>query len=569
MKILEHIEAELQKQSVALALYAVRHDNRTPVEEITVPLCDNVEFTLGNARFCVRLFATPATFGGTLLDIHFKILSGTVDNASLGVCAEFTKWSRDEWVFMPACVYAGNRFRRVTPEDMQNPAPDPESWVTLTRDLGLNPGDGASRIQVLAGDCAAPCAGILSPSAQRGLLLLSTQGSGYGDLGIHVEENETRSHARLLFKSPGVREGAKYNVANSRFRDADAGACFSGGDSLTLPLLVHTFPATTPEALYKHFVRLRKTFGPHRERHDLPFETAFRLIEEKHNRENWIESYGYWSVGMRESLPQDWQSGWVGGPNTMWPLFLRGDACSTGRALRVWDFVAEHAVTPSGFLKGSFTKGDWGNAPERCYMRYSADTLYFLMKTLLHLRVGPPHIEPNETWLSLARGLCKAFTGCWEESGHLPHYADARTGHVIVGGSCAAALAPAGLALAARYFDEPGYRTVAESAARRYRDNFLAKGITNGGPGDIRQNVDSESAAALLESFIILMEESDGAPEWVDAAVRAAAYCATWVTSYDFCFPPASTFGQLDMLTTGTVWANVQNKHAAPGICTL
>jgi hypothetical protein len=125
------------------------------------------------------------------------------------------------------------------------------------------------------------------------------------------------------------------------------------------------------------------------------------------------------------------------------------------------------------------------------------------------------------------------------------------------------------LALGARYFEEPRYRDVAEAAARRFRDRFLAKGLTNGGPGDIHQNVDSESAAALLESFVVLLEEGNGATEWVDAARRCAAYCATWVTSYDFEFPASSTFGKMDMLTTGTVWANVQNKHAAPGICTL
>ena len=232
-------------------------------------------------------------------------------------------------------------------------------------------------------------------------------------------------------------------------------------------------------------------------------------------------------------------------------------------------FTPGTAATPSGFVRGCFSQGRWQPDEGQCYLRYSADTLYFLMKTLLQLRVGPPHVEPKPAWLGLARGLCEGFVHCWTEAGHLPHYVDATTGAVRLGGSCAAALAPAGLMLAARYFDEPRYRVVAEGAARRYRDNFLAKGLTNGGPGDIFQNVDSESAAALLESFVVLMEESDGAEEWLAAARRCAAYCATWVTSYDFRFPARSTFGRLDMLTTGTVWANVQNKHAAPGICTL
>jgi hypothetical protein len=35
-----------------------------------------------------------------------------------------------------------------------------------------------------------------------------------------------------------------------------------------------------------------------------------------------------------------------------------------------------------------------------------------------------------------------------------------------------------------------------------------------------------------------------------------------------FSFPPESTFGKLGMLAHGTVLANAQNKHSAPGICT-
>jgi hypothetical protein len=43
---------------------------------------------------------------------------------------------------------------------------------------------------------------------------------------------------------------------------------------------------------------------------------------------------------------------------------------------------------------------------------------------------------------------------------------------------------------------------------------------------------------------------------------------ASWTVSYDFPFPPESTFGKLGMLANGTVLANAQNKHSAPGLCT-
>ena len=479
----------------------------------------------------------------------------------------FTEWTKDAWVFLPACVYGGNRF----PKDEARsgipfaPSPDPENWVTISNVPHLSFEDGPSRLQVLTGDCASPCIGVFLPTNQRGFLLITDQGGPHGDHAFDICESEDRTTATIILKSPGIREGGKYNYSGPL---PQRPMSLKPGEVFTLRALVHTFPARSPEDLYKHFLPLRKEFAPIRERADFPFSSAFRLIEQKHHRDNWVEEHGYWSVGMRESPPQDFQTGWVGGPNTVWPLLIRGDAHSFHCALKNWDFIAKSAA-PSGFVRSRFTQGSWHDEGRACYLRYSADTLYFLMKTLLHLRVGPPHIEPKPEWIRFAKGLCDAFVRVWKQSGHLPHYADAETGHSHLGGSCAAALAPAGLALAARYFQTPKYYEVAEASARRYRDHFLAKGLTNGGPGDIYQNVDSESSAALLESFVVLMEESGGAAEWVNASERAAAYASTWVTSYDFQFPANSTFGKLDMLTTGTVWANVQNKHAAPGICTL
>ena len=48
-----------------------------------------------------------------------------------------------------------------------------------------------------------------------------------------------------------------------------------------------------------------------------------------------------------------------------------------------------------------------------------------------------------------------------------------------------------------------------------------------------------------------------------------AKQCSTWVVSYDYVFPPQSTFAKLDIKTTGCCWATVQNKCAVPGLCTM
>ncbi len=567
-----NLAESLAPQSVKLSLiglqYAGEAGRQSESRVATVPCADGAELGFSGGRVRAAVRCQGVARDGFRLEIDFTVIAGRVADVALGLSWAFSAWSEADWVFLPACVYQGNRFpldRGRPPGVPFNPAPDPENWIQLSRAPHLTHGPGPSRLQVLTGDCSTPAVGVFSPLSERGLLIVTDQGTCRGDHALEVVESEARDQAEVILKSPGVREGGKYNYRGPL---AQRPMTLELGETFSLRVTIYPFAAAGPEALYAEFVRVRKDWAPIRERADLPFRAAFRLIEQKHHRENWVEPEGYWSVGMRESSSQDFQTGWVGGPNTVWPLLIRGDATSFHCALRAWDFIVQ-SVSPSGFVRNRYFQGTWDDEGRPSYLRYSGDTFYFLMKTLLHLEVGPPHVPPRAAWVAAARGLAEAFVKVWEESGHLPHYVDEQTGAVHLGGSCAAALAPGGLALAARYFKEPRYFEVAEASARRFRDHFLAKGLTMGGPGDIHQNVDSESAAALLESFVVLMEESRGAPEWVDASTRAAAYCATWVTSYDFRFPPQSTFGQLDMLTTGTVWANVQNKHSAPGICTL
>ena len=97
--------------------------------------------------------------------------------------------------------------------------------------------------------------------------------------------------------------------------------------------------------------------------------------------------------------------------------------------------------------------------------------------------------------------------------------------------------------------------------------DYLAKGISCGGVGDALQNIDSESLYGLLESFAVLYEAT-GDKKWLQYSCDAAAQFSTWVMSYDYVFPPESLFGQMNMKTTGAVFANTQNKHGSPGICT-
>jgi hypothetical protein len=568
----------------SLHLVACTHQASRRIGSAEVRPSEQARLHLAGAVVAATLASAPSREGGIDLRVRFHVESGSLEAAAVGVRIDLAGWSTANYVLLPAAVYAGNRFPRVPDragKALRDYATADHDTITVTPvprlhpdgeptragpDLGSScrfPG-GPSRIQVLTGDCSTPLVGVQMPGSGLGLIVSTEQRTRLGDSGITVEESDDRGRASILIKAPGVREETLYQGRPSR----DAGAVLRAGDAVEVRLVVHVFPAPDVPALFARFFAVRGELRSARSRHDLPFAAAWRIQERKVNRENWVEREGYYSVGMRESPHQDWQTGWVGGPNTAYALIVEGDAITLPRALRAWDFIARAAVTPSGFVKSTYHAGRWWDDPSVCYLRYSADTLYFLIKTFLLLAKRPPHVDLPPAWIALARGLCEGFAGVYAREGRFVHYVDAGTGATVLGGSCAAGLAPAAMALAARWFEEPRYLAVAEGAARVYRDGFVAKGITNGGPGDIHQCIDSESAAALLDSFAVLHEET-GAREWLDAGLATAHLCASWTMSYDFAFPARSTFGALDMLTTGTVWANIQNKHSAPGICTL
>jgi hypothetical protein len=155
----------------------------------------------------------------------------------------------------------------------------------------------------------------------------------------------------------------------------------------------------------------------------------------------------------------------------------------------------------------------------------------------------------------------------WDDNHQFGNFVDSQTGEIQVGGSTSGAIIPAALMLAGQYFENEDYIRVAKESAEYYYQNFVQRGITSGGPGDAMQNPDSESSYAMLESFAILYEHS-GEEKWLRYAEEMAQQFASWVISYNYRFPAQSTLGKMGVQTLGSVFANTQNKHGAPGICT-
>jgi hypothetical protein len=173
-----------------------------------------------------------------------------------------------------------------------------------------------------------------------------------------------------------------------------------------------------------------------------------------------------------------------------------------------------------------------------------------------------PRIPP--AWAEAARRAADALVRLWERHHQLGQFVDVDSGELVVGGSSSVGIAPAALALAAAHFKEPRYLQIAEATARHYHDRFVAAGLTCGGPGDALQCPDSESAAGLLESFVVLWEATHDRI-WLERARAAAHLLASWVIAYDTppagrgC-PPAG-----ETRATGAVFTDAQNRAGAPG----
>lgn len=222
-------------------------------------------------------------------------------------------------------------------------------------------------------------------------------------------------------------------------------------------------------------------------------------------------------------------------------------------------------------MAGGWTSEGWHfkDAPHYenfALTRRQGDTLYYGLKMLAWLEAR----DGEEEWIEEAANLLKnaeILAELWKRNGEYGQHVDQFTGELKVGGSACGAIIPAGLALAADRFGRPDILDMACVIVRDYDARFLQKGVCTGGIGDALQVPDSESTAALLESAMALyrVTRSD---EWLIVAKRAAEQGATWVMPYDYDYPEWTVFGQMRMKTNGTVFANVQNKHSAPGICT-
>lgn len=510
------------------------------------------------------------------LTYSFQLTKGEASAAGVAVNFSFNEWDKDNYIIMPAGAYNGNRFdviKYTYPPLFKKDKYKVDMPITITDVPRLNKYNGKSRMDLNTGDLTTPAIGIFFPKTKKGIWILTEQSTELGNSVLTLEENEDRTKAQFRISAPCVRE-QKYGMMNL-YESDETGVDWTEKDKATVKCKIFTFDdINSPAELNNQFLTIRKSFGQTNYVNQLPFSKAFELMEKQQNEECWDEKNGFYGFG-GDGWNSTWQLGWVGGCMLTHSLSLIGSPISQERAFLNYNNIINKSQAKSGFYYGCGNGKAWCSDcfsnpfPDNLLLlRKNADALYYFYKYCLAQKTIHPDWKMPIEWKKPLGKFADAFVTLWNRHGQFGQFIDIETGEIKVGGTNSAAIAIGGLALASKFENRPELLQTAKEAARYYYNEFVKKGISCGGPGEILQNNDAESAFATLESFITLYEVT-GEKEWLKYSEDAAALCATWVVSYDYKFPAASTFGKLDMRSTGSVWASTQNKHGGPGICTF
>lgn len=511
------------------------------------------------------------------LNVTFQCTSGQIEQAAVSVNIDCSQWSADNYVLMPSVAYNGNKFEsrrlRYSPKLYEIQDIGPDKPIIVTDILRLDKGNGFSRIQDRSGAFATPAVCYQSPSTRKGFILLTEYGNDLGDYSLSVEEDRNRENATIAITSPCMREQYVYMNCDSRVPSWDKGHTFKAGDSVTVRLRIYGFQANQITDLFQRYSEVRKDIMCGELRNTLSYSECQSIQENKFNTQNFVPEYGYYSVGMRENFLQDWQIGWTGGMISTYPLLFMGDEQTCQNVIRNFDWLFPDGISPSGFFWDAGEKGNvWLGGDIRKphtanwhLIRKSGDAVYYIIKQLMLME--SKGIDIKSIWKEGTRKVCDSFVKLWNENRQFGQFVDALTGKICVGGSTSGAIVPAAMVLAGQYFDNKEYIRVALESAEYYYRQFTCQGVTCGGPGDALQNPDSESSYSLVESFALLYELT-GEKKWLKYASDAARQFSTWVVTGDYSFPEQSLFGKTGIHSMGAVYANTQNKHGAPAICT-
>jgi hypothetical protein len=578
-----------------LSFQVWQYDSSKIMQKHTIPITSGKSGSLriGNSTWrCDVTESLPARDGSVTAEAKFKLEKGSLKSSGIAITFDFGDWSTANYVMIPAIVYNGNRFRTiyggympVYPADMYYNKNCPLSFSDDPR-LAMNAGD-LSKIELSTSNASTPAMTFFSPSKKRGFILLAEQKTRFGNSGMIVEENEARTNASFSLTAPCVRE--KIPGFGGFFNSGDKAAVWNEGDEVVMRFSVYSFPANDIPAFLEKFMDARKNLtGENHPRNLTPMSAILKYTLWQTDNYRWYEDSDYklYSLDAFENFfgyKKVFQLGWVGGMMNTFPVLYDSDSLHQARATSTIDFVVDRMQGKSGFFYGFYCDGAVRTELKReipkelmnehpdvkvAMVRKNADALLWFCKQFMLLKEQGNKSLIKQSWETAAKKLAQAFVKTWEKNGELGQYIDPENGEIVIFNSTAAAIVPAGLALASEYFNAPDFLKAAIDIANYYYNRDVVKlGLTTGHCGDISQDADSESAAGFLESLMALYWAT-GDRQWLEKAKAEAALVSTWTLSYDYDFPPKSDLGKLGVHAAGAYFASTQNKHAAPGICT-
>ena len=553
-----------------------RYDGVTPAACAGFALAPGEEtrFSWNGAKWLVSLDAHACgadSLAGTLSACAEEGAAPSVSLSVLPADDLLADWKPGDYLFSPAALYDGNRFRALggtyPPMFHREDGIGPQMETLITDVPRLGPDGGM--VSLSAADIAVPCVGGWLRESGRAFLLYACHGTRAGVSGFSF--SETAQGASLALEAPRMRPFA-YRMMDSHAPSGDRAPDWKEGDALSLSFCLYRFPCADLRAFFARFRETRRCMGEEAALPDaLPLSEAYAVIRDKYRDTQFRAEPGYYMVSPEGGRFGDWQAGWVGGGINAFALAGEdGEAAEKSR--RTFETVYTRFQTPGGFVlpiveDGTAYGDDFCHPENRNFLlvRKNADLLHFTAKYLLGLAArGLP--QPPAV-LAGCRRLADAFVRLFDRYGQIGQFVDMETGEILAGGTASAGIAVGALALASRLFGSAAYLRAAKGLAEVYA-GCLARGVLNGGPGEILQCPDSESAFGLLEGLTALYETC-GERRWLLLAADCADQALSWVMPYNFAFPAGSEFGRLGMRTVGSVFANVQNKHSAPAICTL
>jgi len=515
------------------------------------------------------------------LTMRFRLKKGEMKSGGVAVAFDFSNWSTDNYVLAPAAVYNANRYRILPvhyPPFIYDKKDKPLNMpITITNVSHFNVDKSPAKIELLTGNCSSPILSFYDAKVKRGWIMLTTQGTRFGNSGFIIEENAPKKMATFVLSAPGVRE-MRYTMCGFS-NSTDKSYNWKSGEDIELKFRLYNFTANDLQAFYEKVFTVRKALsGANVYRHRAPFSAITEIILDHTDDFKWYESekFGYiCNEPNGESPFGHLQAGWNGVPVYGYPQVLEATPERIRRVSRGFDALG-YMQGKSGLIYGMMRRGEllgdnfseMSKKPAIAMIRRSGEVLYFGIQTLeVYKKQGYGNVIKKE-WEGMLKKMADGLVKLWKDYGQFGQFVDVETGKIDINGSTSGVICLSGLAIASGYFHNPEYLEIAKVAGRYYYTRDLSKGYTGGGPAEILQCQDSESAWDIAEAYTVLYEIT-GESEWLKYARESVAQLATWVVSYDYKFPKGSRMDIIDAKVTGSIVASIQNACSTPGLYIL